>query len=138
MASVLNFAWVKEFVQKRLPDPEPGAQCVRIFRAVTGILVSAALLDTTSVAELSRFTSIHPKLIEAVASNMRNNKLWNASTYDYSEWLSTEGELKERMLLEHVDIAFGDTWVCDASTDESLKVFQMFADMEDAAGTLLF
>jgi hypothetical protein len=99
MAVVLDFVWVKQFVCETLSDPEPRAQCVRIYRSVTSIVVSAALLNTTSVEALSRFTSINASLIRAIAWNLRNSKLWTTSTYDYSEWLSMEGELNQEMLL---------------------------------------
>jgi hypothetical protein len=114
MGRELSFAWVQGFIANNFPDPEPEALCVRVYRAVAGVLFSATLLGT-SAPELARFTGLHPEFIAAISWNMHNNHLWTRAGYDSSAWLSPEGTVNKAFFEEHVFIAWGDTWCDDAN-----------------------
>jgi hypothetical protein len=114
MDQTLNFLWVQGFIANKFPDPEPELVSVRAYRAVAGVLYSAALLGTVGVPELARFTGLHPACIAAISWNMHNSHLWTPAGYDSSGWLSREGEINEVEFLEHVDVACGHMW-CEAA-----------------------
>jgi hypothetical protein len=114
MDNRLTFICIEQFIAIRFPDQEPEILSVRAFRAVTSLLVAAAVLKTAEPCQLQDFTGYHPAFIASVSWNMRNNGLWTAAGYDTSDWLSSSGDMDDRMFLEHFDIAAGTTWCPDA------------------------
>ena len=131
MDQTLNFIWVQGFIANKFPDPDPELVSVRAYRAVAGVLYSAALLGTAAVPELARFTGLHPAFIAAISWNMLNNHLWTPAGYDSSGWLSHEGEMNEVEFLEHVGVAWGDMWC------EDVNVMGYAIDVYDAYRRLL-
>ena len=65
MGDRLTFASVEQFIETRFPDPEPDILCVRAYRAVAGVLLSAALLQTVKPSKLHQFTGYNPAFIAA-------------------------------------------------------------------------
>ena len=134
----MTYSWVQQFVARTFPDPEPELQCVRIYRAVIGLVVSAALLSTTVVGELARFTNLPEEIVSLISANMRHSYLWTAGAYDCSEWLKPDGKLNPDGLLEHVEIAFGEMTAADAEyPPDSMHVYNMFVTkMDEDSGFL--
>ena len=114
MAARITFEQVERLVCDWFSDPEPETACVRGFRAIVSLLLSAVVLGTVEPGKLRRFTGYHPAFIASVAWNMRNNRLWTAQGYDTSHWLSSSGEVDEHLFLRDFDIASGSVWCPDA------------------------
>jgi hypothetical protein len=131
MNQTLNFIWVQGFIANKFPDPGPELVSVRAYRAVAGVLFSAALLGTAAVPELARFTGLHPAFIAAISWNMHNSRLWTPAGYDSSGWLSREGEMNVVEFLEHVGVAWGDMW-CEAADrmGEAIDVCDAYRRLE--------
>jgi len=129
MANRLTFAWISAVVADLFPDPEPENGYVRIFRAVVAVVMSAALLESTSVSTLSNFTGLSSTGVGAVAWNMRNSRLWKKDHYDAGDWLLPSGVIVQRELEEHVSIALGETHSTDAETMDSKDVYAAFGDI---------
>lgn len=126
----LTFEWVEQFIKIRFPDPEPELLCVRAYRAVASVLLSAAVLQTLEPKKLRRFTGYHPAFIASVAWNMRNSKLWMATGYDTSRWLSASGEMNDLLMLEDVEVAWGTGWRSDAEfLHDSIDTYQVYEDL---------
>jgi len=113
------------------PDPEPETPCVRAFRAIASLLLSAVVLRTVGLGQLQRFTGYHPAFIASVAWNMRNNGLWTAQGYDASHWLSSAGDIDERLFLQDFDVAAGSTWCPDAEfLRDAIDTWDVFRQLE--------
>ncbi len=95
--------------------------------AVGVVLLSAALVGTTKVNGLSRFTGYSRHFISAIVTNMQNNKLW-IEGYDCSRWLSPDGTIDKTNLWEHIDLACGDLWLPTADTAVSADPCKVYWD----------
>ena len=114
----------------RFPDPEPELLCVRAYRAVASVLLSAAVLQTVEPRKLHQFTGYHSAFIASIAWNMRNSKLWTATGYDTSRWLSASGEINDLLLLEEVEVAWGTGWGTDAEfPHDAIDIYQVYQDL---------
>lgn len=134
MGAKVTFEWVEQLICSWFPDPEPDNAYVRAFRAIASLLLSAAILETVEVGKLRRFTGYHPAFIASVAWNMRNNGVWTAKGYDASRWLSSAGDLDERVFLEDFDIATGSAWCPDAEFHhDAIDTWDVFLELEPAA-----
>ena len=130
MGNRLTFEWVEQFIETRFPDPEPEILCVRAYRAVAGVLLSAVVLQTVEPRKLQQFTGYHPAFIASVAWNMRNSRLWTATGYDTSLWLSATGEMNDQSFLEDVEVAWGTGWGTDAECPhDAIDTYQVYADL---------
>jgi len=130
MCNRLTFEWVEQFIETRFPDPEPEILCVRAYRAVASVLLSAAILQTVEPRKLRQFTGYHPAFIASVAWNMRNSKLWTATGYDTSRWLSVSGEMNDLLMLGDVDVAWGNGWGPDAEFPrDAIDTYQAYKDL---------
>jgi hypothetical protein len=127
MAERFTYTWVEHLIESIFPDPEPDLECVRAWRAVSGVLMSAALLDTTFPETLAKFTGLDVGFVVSISWNMQNNHLWSRDEYDHSAWLSQTGTFDRTQLEEHVSIAFGDSWCAAAQEpDYSVNVYRVF------------
>lgn len=134
MADILSFSWVEEFIANRFPDPYPESLTVRAYRAVAGLLLSAAILGTAEPRRLQEFTGYHAAFIAGVAWNMINSHLWNPSGYDCSSWLGSEGTIEDSRFLSDVDIALGSVWSPDADfSGKSFDTYEIFFDLNALA-----
>ena len=130
MGNRLTFEWVEQFIETRFPDPEPEILCVRAYRAVASVLLSAAVLQTVEPSKLQQFTGYHPAFIASVAWNMRNGKLWTATGYDTARWLSASGEMNDLLMLEDVEVAWGTGWSPDAEfPHDAIDIYQVYKDL---------
>jgi hypothetical protein len=130
MGNRLTFGWVRHFIEARFPDPEPEIPCVRAYRAVASVLLSAVVLETVEPTKLQQFTGYHAAFIASVAWNMRNNKLWTPTTYDTSCWQSASGQMDDRLFLEDVDVALGTAWCPDAEfPNDAIDTSQVYRDL---------
>jgi hypothetical protein len=79
------------------------------------VLLSAAMLNTTDVVTLVRFTGYSANFVSAVAFNMTNTKLWRDGRYDTSSWRRADETIDEELFYDHVATAEGDllTPACD-------------------------
>jgi hypothetical protein len=66
--------------------PYLGIECPLF--AVHVVIFSAAILQNTDVDQLSQFTGCTRNLVDAIARNMYNNRLWVDGKYDCSRWLA--------------------------------------------------
>jgi hypothetical protein len=95
------------------PEPHP-------VNAIAVVLLSAALLGTTDVVRLKRFTGYSRAFISAIKSNMENSRLWVEDRCDTSAWLSSSGAIDHDPFLEDVEVGMGLVWTQEA--DEHVLV----------------
>jgi hypothetical protein len=93
---------LRRFLDKNFP--EIGVDCPNF--PVMVVLFSAALLRTANVEALCRFTGYGRDYVEAIASNMSNNELWQEDQYVASGWLQ-DGCLDENEFWREIDVALG-------------------------------
>jgi len=93
--------------------------------AVGVVLLSAALVGTTKVKELARFTGYSRHFISAIVTNMQNNRLW-IDGYDCSSWLSPDGAIDKKSLWEHIDLACGVLWLPGCDSDVSADTCMVY------------
>src|SRR5689334_18604643 len=99
--------------QALYPDVEEDRddeKCEHPMTAVGLVLLSAAIIGRTEVAELTVFTGYSRRFISAITSNMQNNRLWIDGRYDVSAWLSPDGAIDEVRFWDHIEFACGTMW----------------------------
>ena len=70
---------------------------------------------------------------------MRNSKLWTATGYDTSRWLSASGEINDLLLLEEVEVAWGTGWGTDAEfPHDAIDIYQVYQDLAGATDEVFF
>lgn len=78
------------------------------------VLVSSVVLRTTNPGELAQFTKYSVGFTNAIAINMKNNRLRKNNQYDCSSWFSgsliPSADAEIYAVWEHVEIAVGNTW----------------------------
>lgn len=118
MAVELTFEWVSNFVDKKYPGEvrRPDSAVM----AIAKVLLSAAVLNTSSPTALASFTRYDIGFILAVLWNLNNNKRCNDGRYDPGHWLWPHGEFLEECFWEEVFIAGGD--FCDTLAKPSESI----------------
>jgi hypothetical protein len=132
MSKELCASDLRQIMRVLYPDVEDGRDDDLAYEhpltAIGVVLLSAAFLETVDAGSLSRFTRYSGHLISAINLNMQNNKLWTEGHYDTSAWLSPDGNIDERELWEHVEIATGSQWMPEGDTNISIDTCRVYWD----------
>jgi len=92
--------------------------------AISVVLFSAALIETTNPTSLAKFTGYDLGFVCAVAWNMRNNRLWTATEYVSKKWKIGE-PLSGDAFWEEVSIGAGTLFFEGAEVYQSIQVDEM-------------
>lgn len=127
-----NSKWNLARIVKYLDQTYPDVGVESPFFAFQVILFAAAVLQTTDVDELSDFTHCSRNVVDAVALNMRINKLWVGGKYDCSRWL-TNGEVTDSDRFCHeAQVAEGNLFYVVSKEGESGNPY-LFWDEQDCS-----
>ena len=130
MSKLFTVADLRLVMQFLYPDDEDDRDeeenCEHPMTAVGVVMLSAALVGTTKVKELARFTGYSRHFVSAIVINMQNNKLWIDGLYDCSSWLSPDGAIDKRGLWEHIDLACGVLWLPGCDSDVSADTCMVY------------
>ena len=96
---------LRELMRAMYPDVDDGTE--HPMTAVGIVLLAAGIFGITDEDALVRFTSYPKAFIVALIVNLRENGIWENSSYDYSGWLSDSGAIDGETLWGHVEAACG-------------------------------
>jgi hypothetical protein len=107
-------------IRRFLDDMFPEVGTDNAYFAAMVVMFSSAVLETSDVEELCRFSGYNRHFVEGIVWNLRLNGLLKNGYYDVSTWLS-QHDIDDDRFSEETQAALGCLWFDEGTLDWTIE-----------------